>query len=437
MSVFVRVPRARLAWLSLAVLLVAAIAGCTMKSGGYNTVSPPKMRFFNAGMDIGAVDVTLGNVLIAAGLNFETFTPYATTQPGAQPITLNLSGQSSTFIEATQSFENGDRFSYVLYGRASAPAQIIINDNVELPGGGKSKVRLINAATEKGPLDLYVTNPGVDIAQVAPDISGVALGSASDFVEMDAGSRQLRITPQGSKTILYDSGQVALSERNGYGLVAYARGSPDLVNVGLLTMDTLGSGALLPSLLANVRLVNATPATPIVDFLIDGNVHIGGVPYGGNSNYQSEIAGSHSISFQPTGAPGTTLLTGTLTFPPGGDTTVVLLGAAGAQQSFVLQDLNFLPTTPTNGRVRVVNLRSDSAAFNTFVNGALTVGTLGPGLPSLYFELPAATYTFTFVDPTTSATQLEQQVAVAAGRTYTVFVMGTTGALQGPVTTDR
>ena len=29
-------------------VLVAAIAGCTLKSGGYNTTSPPKIRFFNA-----------------------------------------------------------------------------------------------------------------------------------------------------------------------------------------------------------------------------------------------------------------------------------------------------------------------------------------------------------------------------------------------------
>jgi len=436
MPVSARVPRARFAWLSLAVLLVAVVAGCTLKSGGYNTVSPPKIRFFNAGMDIGSIDVTIGTIAIAGGLNFEVFTSYATAQTGPQDITISLSGTTTPFVQTTQSFSNGDRFSYVLYGRAASPQTILVSDAEDLPGGGKTKIRLINAATEQGPLDFYVTNPGTDLTNEAPTITGITLGAASPFVEIDAGSRELRITPTGSKSVLWDSGQVNLADRNAYNFVAYSRGNPRLVNVGLMTLDTLGSGTLQPSTLTDVRLVNATPATPLVDMLVDGNVHIGSVAYGVASNYQADVGGSHTVSFQPTGQ-STTLLSGSLTFPPGGASTIALVGAAGAQQSFVLQDLNFLPITPTNARIRVVNLRSDAGSFETFVNGTLVVGTLAPELPSLYFELPAATYTFAFVDPSTSATVLQESINVAAGHTYSVFVMGTSDALRDVVTLDR
>lgn len=437
MFVPLRAPRARLAWLSVAVLLIATIAGCTLKSGGYNTVSPPKIRFFNSAIDIGSVAITLGSVPLTAGLNYETFTGYATAQTGQQPITVSLAGQTTTFLETSQDFSNGDRFSYVLYGRATSPAAILVSDVVDLPGGGNVKFRLINVATEQGPLDFYVTNPGADIAQSAPTISNVALGTASAFVEVESGSRELRITPSGSKTVLFDSGQMTVSDRNAYSIVAYARGDPNLVNVGLLTMDTLGSGSLLPSLLADLRLVNATPATPVVDMLIDGSVHIGSIAYGFGSSYQPELGGTHTVSYQPTGQPGTTLITGSLTFPPGGNSTAVLFGTAGAQLSFVLQDINFLPVTPTNARIRVVNVSSDTTSFVTLINGSLAVGALGPASPSLYFELPAATYTVAFADPTTSATLLQDSLTVAAGHTYTVFVMGTAGALRDLVTQDR
>jgi hypothetical protein len=437
MSVFVRAARARLARVSLAVLLVGAIAGCTLESGGYNTVSPPKIRFFNAGIDIGAVDITIGTVPVAGGLNYETFTSYATAQTGLQPIVLSLSGTTTPYVQTTQSFENGDRFSYILYGRSTSPQTILLNDDQELPGGGKVKVRLANAATEQGPLDFYVTDPGVDLVNAAPVISGITLGSASAYVEIDAGSRELRVTPTGSKTIMWDSGQVTLLDRNAYTFVPYSRGNPRLVNVGLLTLDTLGSGTLQANTLADLRLVNATPVTPLVDMLVDGSVHIGSVPYGVASNYQPEGGGTRTVSYQPTGQASTTLLTGSLTFPPGGAVTAVLVGTAGAQQSYVLQDVNFLPVTPTNARIRVVNTLSDTGSFQTFVNGTLAVGTEGPAQPSLYFELPAASYAFAFIDPATSTPLLQDTISVEAGHTYTVFVMGTSGAVRDLVMLDR
>jgi hypothetical protein len=437
MPVSVRAPRARLAWLSLAFLVVAAIAGCTLESGGYNTVSPPKIRFFNAGMDIGSVDVTIGSIPLTAGLNYEVATTYATAQTGTQQITINLSGTTTPLVQTTQSFSDGDRFSYILYGRLTSPQVILMSDAEDLPGGGKTKIRLANAVTEQGPLDLYITDPNADLTNASPTISNVALGSTSAFIEVDSGSRELRVTPTGSKTVMWDTGQVNLADRNAYTIAAYSRGDPRLVNVALLVNDTLGSSALQANTAADLRLVNASAATPLVDMLVDGNVHIGNIAYGGASNYQPDVGGTHNVTFQPSGQSSTPVLTGTLTFPPGGATTAVLVGAAGAQQSYVLQDINFLPITPTNARVRVVNVLSDTGIFETFVNGTLAVGTLGPGLPSLYFELPAASYAFAFVDPTTSATLLQDNVSVAAGHTYTVFLLGSSGAIRDLVTLDR
>src|SRR5689334_19074793 len=84
MSVSFRAIRARLTWVSLAILIVAGIAGCTLKSGGYSTTSPPKIRFFNAAIEIAAVDVTVGTVLEAAPLGFGGNTTYRTAQTGSQ-----------------------------------------------------------------------------------------------------------------------------------------------------------------------------------------------------------------------------------------------------------------------------------------------------------------------------------------------------------------
>src|SRR4051794_35480825 len=62
MSAIFPAPRARLAWLVLFLAVAAGVVGCTAESGGYNTTSPPKIRFFNAAFDIGTVDVDVGNI---------------------------------------------------------------------------------------------------------------------------------------------------------------------------------------------------------------------------------------------------------------------------------------------------------------------------------------------------------------------------------------
>jgi len=438
MPVSHRLPRARLSWAALAVLVLAVLAGCTLKSGGYNTTSPPKLRFFNASADIGAIDVAVGGTQAINLLSYETYSSYRPTAIGPQPITVTLSGSTTQVLETTQDFENGNRFSYVFYGRPSAPAALLLADNVDVPGGGSVKLRFANVATEQGPLDLYITNPGESLDNASPFISGVGLGSATGYIDRGSGSAEIRITPSGSKTVLYDSGQITLSERNSYAIVAYSRGDPNQVNVGLLTMDTLGSGAALNSIVAATRVVNAAPGDAAVNAGLPNNVTISGVAYGTASPYQIVTSGTQTVNFANAATPGTNLVSGTVLLPPGGDATMVLYGNAGAEHAISLQDFNYLPTTPGNARVRVVNVGSDVGSVTTLVNGTLTVGALINGSPSLYFELPASTYLFSFVDSASSASLLDvPNVALAAGHTYTLFLIGPAGHLGYLLTQDR
>jgi len=438
MFVSPRAPRARLAWLSIAVALVAAIAGCTLSSGGYNTTSPPKIRVFNGAIDIGTVDVTLGGVFSVPVLGYEQFSTYRTTSTGAQTVTITQTGTTNVVTQTTQDFQNGDRFSYILYGRPSAPSTILVRDNVELPGGGSFKVRFINAATEMGPLDLYVTAPDAALDATSPSIGGVVLGGVSDFIEPNAGDVQVRITPAGSKTVLYDSGKIGLSERNAYSVVAYSRGDPKLVNAGILTMDTLGSGQLINSTVGEIRLVNGVTGVGPINMLVDGAASIGSIAYGFASPYQPGTAGSHTIVLEPTSAPGSALVTGTLQLAPGGATTIVGFGATGSVVAVSLADINFMPMVAGNARVRVLNANSAGKSVTTFVNGSLVVGALSPGNSSVYFELPAQTYTFGFVDATTSTDVLDVPgVVLAAGHTYTIYLLGPAAQFSSLITQDR
>jgi hypothetical protein len=430
-------PLARITWLALAAVLLALAAGCNLKSGGYNTTSPPKVRFFNASPDLGTIDATIGTVPAVGQMRYETFSSYRTATTGTQPISITLSGTTTQVLQTTQDFQNGERFSYIVFGRTGAPRALLLSDAVELPGGGNVKLRLVNATVEQQAIDVYVTNPGQDLETVTPTIANIASGSASEFIERNAGSSEVRVTRSGTKTVLYDSGQVTLSDRNAYSLVAYDRGDPAQVNLGLLTNDTLGSGATFNSLVSSTRFLNAAPGVPAATATID-QTPLPSVAYGTVSPYVTLPAGVRNASFAATATPGTPIISGSVLLPPGGASTVVFFGAAGAQQGFALQDFNLLPVTPGNGRVRVVNLGSGAGSVSTLVNGTLTVGALAAGQPSLYFELPPAAYTFTFVDPVSLAPLLTvPAVVVGTDHTYTLFLIGPPGQLGFVLSQDR
>jgi len=437
MSALITATRARLQWLGLAVVALAVLVGCTAESGGYNTTSPPKIRFFNAAFDIGAINADVGTVQTITGLNYEQFATYHSASLGNQPVTILPTGTTTPLITSSVSFDNGQRWSHILYGRPNAPQALIVADNVDLSGGGKYKVRLVNAATEAGPLDVYVTAPGAPLDTATPTLAGVTLGGVSDFIELDAGSVEVRIVPSGTKSVFYDSAQITLSERNAYSLVAYSRGDPAQVNVGLLTHDTLGSGSLQNSAVGKVRVVNATPAVPSMNVASDGTAVATGVAYATASPYAVTGAGAHTVTVQAAGAPNVDILTGGVTFPPGGDASFVVFGTPGALVGITLSDANFLPMTAGNARLRVVNAGTGLGSASTFINGALAVGALPNGATSLYFELAPATYAVSFHDVASSGVILDiPAVTLAANHTYTLFLIGTPTAPAYVLTQD-
>jgi hypothetical chaperone protein len=95
-----------------------------------------------------------------------------------------------------------------------------------------------------------------------------------------------------------------------------------------------------------------------------------------------------------------------------------------------------------NEGVRIGGTDFDSLLSLKSVMPLLGLGTqlVQKNLPmpnSLYFELPPATYTFTFVNPTTSAILLDVPgVTLAAGHTYSLFLIGPPGQLTTLLTQD-
>jgi hypothetical protein len=416
------------------------LTGCSKSS---SNSSNGQMRVVNAFSQATALDVSVNAKPVVSGLQFQSNSQYTDVDSGAQTVIVSVTGVSTALVNTTYNLSSNTKYSYVIFGPQTAVGAQLVADSFTDPGSGFFSLRLINAAAGPGPLDLYVTAPGADLSATAPAIANVPYASNSLFVSVATGtSFEIRITPAGTKDVVYDGVPQTFAEHSGASIVALGKGSGKLVNVVLLREDDTGSGALVDNLLTQYKVVNASLVPSALNVLVDGSLQLSNIPYTGVSNYQRTSTGTHNFSFEATTTPGASLLTLVQTLTAATDTSVVLTGTAGALHPLVLQDNN-LPPPVSTANVRFVNSSADVAAFDVFVNFSKQISGLSTNSASGYINLSAAASTgtsyefdFNLAGTTTSLLKLTS-VVLTAGRTYTVYLTGPSSSLRGVVSQDN
>jgi hypothetical protein len=422
---------ARLALLAVLALCVAS-CGSSGSGGGGSAL----IRVFNAVVDGGPITVTVGTQAAATALPFEGLTPYRTVNGGSQELKVVPAGGGSPIVDTTVVLNGSTSYSYILFGTASTPIAQLIQDGVATLTTGQFGLRLTNAAIGSSPIDVYVTTPGASLDGLSPNINNVLVSNTSAFVALTAGTYQVRFTLHNSKQVTYDAGTLTFGNGISYALVAYSKASGTLVNAALLVMDTNGNGALANSLISEFKLVHAAPLTPAINARVNGTVAFANVPYQGITSYGTLGVGTQTVTIEVAATPGAVIASAQPPFSPATDTSIVVTGLPGAQTALVFADNN-LPGTTGSARMRVINVAPGLGAVDVLINFAKRVSGLATNAASSYIELVEDTYivNFDLADTTTIVLNMPA-VSVTAGRTYTLYLMGTPGALTGVLTRD-
>ena len=277
---------ARLALLGLLALAIASCGGSNNSDSGSTQI-----RVFNAIVEGGAVTVTVGTATVANGVGFEGLTTYSPASSGSQQFKVTLSGGTSPSIDTTLLLVGGTNYTYVLYGTASAPSAMLVQDVAGTVTTGQFNLRVANAAFGNTALDVYVTTPGASLDSASPNINNAGFGATTAFAALTSGSFQVRFTLHNSKQLIYDAGTLTFASGTSYTLVAYTKASGALVNAALLPIDATGSGALANSKIAQLKLVHAAPGTAAINAFVNGTVVYANVPYQGITSYGASSPG--------------------------------------------------------------------------------------------------------------------------------------------------
>ena len=428
----------------LVCLLGLALTSCNTGNGVGATPNLTRVRVVNLVPNAAAIDVRLDSTAVVTGLQFEQTTQYVTVDAGTREFKVSADGGATNIINVSFNLAVAVDYTFVVYGPVEAINQKILIDTTSLiPNGGTFDIRVINVATGISSVDLYLTLPGTDLSVTAPSVSGVAFGATSLYgvVPTPTGDYQLRVTVGGSKEVIYDANVGAFADKSLAEAIIFGKGSAKLVNTALLNIDSIGTGQVIDSTLAEFKVLNGSSLGAPLNVFVDGALALANVPFGGVSGYEKVATGSRTITVESTATPGATLLTVVTDLAPATDTSIAVSGPAGALRSLVLSDNN-LPSAINRARVRFVNASPDLAAIDVYVNFVRQFSGVASNTASTYSELVAestgTTYEFDFnLAGTVTPVLMLPGVTLTSGKTYTIYVVGAGAAPQGVVSNDN
>ena len=186
----------------IALMCLGAVSALAQTTSG-------RVRVLHASPDAPAVDVLVDGAKVIEGLPFKEYTEYLALPAGSHEIRVNVSGTSTTVLNATPTVEAGRDYTAIAMGFAGGkqPAlslALLVDDNT-LPVGNQIKVRVVHGAPSAPAVDVYVTTPFEALDGKTPVLSGVPFKAASGYLAVPPSLYQARVAVAGTKTIAIDS----------------------------------------------------------------------------------------------------------------------------------------------------------------------------------------------------------------------------------------
>ncbi len=286
-----------------AVACALLVTGCSDSSSNRSSSDPAaQIRVTHASPDAPAVNVYIDEQLALEAVDFKQSSglvdiadpdsisvevrgllPDGSEVSVLGPVDLPLTSGERTDVVA---FDNLFDASGGINLQARVLDPVTVEDDID-----DVRVSVMHAAPNVGAVDIYVTAPGDALENNSPIDAdfGDAAGPVNLMPDTDY---QIRITPDGTQTVVYESD--TLSFAAGTELLVLAVENTYRVGDSPVTLVAAGADGALELLDVNmgaaVRVVHASADTPAVDVLVDGAEVLDAVPYPAASDYDDIVA---------------------------------------------------------------------------------------------------------------------------------------------------
>jgi hypothetical protein len=199
---------------------LSAVASCSdshSTSPGDTTKVDATVRLANA--TDAALDFKENGSVVDGGGNlaFGAGTPCTNVNAADPQLTVTVAGGKSNLAGFDPSLDAGNSYTIVAFPGGGSATSFAFLLNAFRPPVGTAGFRVLNTTSDPTALDAFVTNPGAALA--TRTTSNTVAGTASAFVGVAAGMRQIRLTPAGSHTVVLDAGSSRLNAGASYTII--------------------------------------------------------------------------------------------------------------------------------------------------------------------------------------------------------------------------
>ena len=180
--------------LGLAALLLP-LPGCQSVTGA---APVSQVRIIDTVPDGNGIDVYQGNQILAYNLGLGIITSYVPINPGNYAINVDQAGTHQTLASASGTFLNGAQYTVLIGSYFASLQEIILRDQVVAAPAGQISIRVLDASTRGGNIDLYLVPTGSTITAVKPFLTNINFNSNSGYINIPVGTYTLYALPAGT-----------------------------------------------------------------------------------------------------------------------------------------------------------------------------------------------------------------------------------------------
>jgi hypothetical protein len=181
-------------------LFALTFIGCNDEETPVSPTPSPSnslVKVVHASPDAPGVNLLLDNTIVGTNLTFPNNTGYLTVPSGTRNVKVNVTGTSTTVIEANIDFMMDKNYSVFAVNSVANIEAILVEDDLTNPAQGKAHVRFIHLSPDTPAVDVTLTDGTVVFGNKS-------LKEFTNFTPLDAGSYDLEVRVAGTTTVALD-----------------------------------------------------------------------------------------------------------------------------------------------------------------------------------------------------------------------------------------
>lgn len=263
---------------SRAALTMVAALGLAACGSDSDTIEYSNLQAVHASSDAPLANVWINDKSSLTGVDYGMGSGYMKLREGMNSIQVDVQlpgDETATVIPKTELDLDSDlNYNVFVVGDADGspnPVEplVVTRSADSMADANSLDVQVVHAASGVPAVDLYVTEPGADLASATP-LMNLAYKASTEVLNIPAGEYQVRLAVGDS--VAFDSGTISLAANSNLTIAAISTGDSNSTSpVKLLVLDGSGSSIIEDmGSQAEVRVGHFVDGAPIVDVNVNG-----------------------------------------------------------------------------------------------------------------------------------------------------------------------